>query len=65
MSIEEIETRLARIRDCADDPETAHAIEDSLHQGFIEYVASLEIPIAKKAKRVLESRKIEFPRWCA
>lgn len=65
MSQEDIEKRIQAIRDEADDPEAAHHHEDALRDDFLKYVATLDIPIADKAKLVLSTNEIEFPRWCA
>ena len=40
-------------------------MEDELVWDFIKYVATLDLEIAIKAKAVLQSRGIEFARWCA
>lgn len=65
MELKEIQERVQAIRDVAGDAEAAHSLEDALLQDFIAYVATLPIPIADKAKAVLETCKIDFERWCA
>lgn len=65
MTLKQIEERVERIRRMAGDDEAAHSEEDELRHDFIEYVASLPIPLAKKAWAVLETSGIRFARWCA
>ena len=59
MTLEEIEQRVAYIAMQKDDPEVAHSCEDDLHIEFIQYVASLDISLAAKAKAVLKTLDIE------
>jgi hypothetical protein len=66
MTTEEIESRIKNIRDIADDAESAHSSEDSLHLDFIKYVATLSehLPeLAAKAKLVASTEDINFSRW--
>lgn len=65
MTTEEIEAKIEGIRTGAGDYEVAHAMEDELQRDFIRYVATLGIPISSKAKLVLSTDKIDFPRYCA
>lgn len=67
MTSEEIEKRLAHIREVVGDPEAAHSAEDQLYEDFIRYVASLEklAKLSAKAKLVLKANEIKFPRFCA
>lgn len=65
MTIEEINERVAKIRESSWDDEVAHGMEDSLREDFIKYVATLDIPLAAKAKSVLETSEMKFNRWCA
>ena len=70
MTIKEIERCLNSIRKSIDggyiDYEVAHSEEDILHISFIKYVAdNYEGEIAEKAKLVLSSTKIKFPRYCS
>lgn len=71
MTIEEIQTRVAEISHVGTEiggfgnAEDAHEKEDKLRDDFISYVATLEIPIAEKAKAVLATNKIRFSRWYA
>lgn len=63
MTLQQIQDRLKAIEDAARDPEKAHIMEDMLQLDFIAYVATLRIPVALKAKEVLKSSEIDFPRW--
>ena len=65
MTIEEIELRVHEIDEMRADYEAAHAAEDALYKSFIEYVATLDIPLAHKAQAVLETQEIQFSRHCA
>ena len=65
MNMKDIENQVEMIRLAAGDDEIAHTLEDSLMVEFIEYVATLKLPIGIKARKVLETRRIDFARWCA
>ncbi len=66
MITEEIQKRIAVIKDSEWDYEVAHGLEDKLREDFIRYVATLEIPtLAEKAKLILSTEDIDFPRYCA
>jgi len=69
MTIKEINETLDEIRLKADEPETAHSIEDVLFYTFIAYIASdrscNDSAIRQKAQLVLTCRNIEFDRWYA
>ena len=68
MTIEEIQAKVERIRDLADDTERSHGAEDSLYLQFIQYVSTLttEDPLLPcKAKEVLKSRDVIKERWYA
>ena len=64
MTSDDIQSVLAVIQELANDPEAAHQIEDALYQDFIEHVAERGgEKLARMAREVLRSRKIDFPRW--
>lgn len=65
MTLEEINLRVRRIQRIKADDEVAHSEEDKLWGDFIAYVATLDIPLAAKAKAVLATKNINFSRWCA
>jgi len=65
VTLKEIRVFIEGIRRIASDDEGAHVQQDILYESFIEYVASLNISISRKAKEVLKVRKIEFSRWYA
>jgi hypothetical protein len=65
MTKEQIIKNVKEIKGSQHDAEAAHSMEDSLYLEFVEYVATLPIPIAEKAKEVLKTQYIEFSRWCA
>lgn len=66
MTTEEIKAKLMAINADSGDPEEAHGMEDELYVDFVKYVASLDdlSSLSEKAKLVLSSRYIRFPRWC-
>jgi hypothetical protein len=65
MTTQEIKDRIQYIKDVSGDSEHAHSKEDKLAHDFIAYVATLDAPIAKKARLVLETYTIDFSRWYA
>lgn len=70
MTIEEIKTRIRDIEDCSGDHERQHAKEDEMVWDFIEALADpveheMYEDIPTMAKALLESKKLEFNRWCA
>jgi hypothetical protein len=65
VSIQEIEQRVVEIQRERHDEERAHGLEDDLYREFIAYVATLESPIAAKARLVLSTKQIQFPRHCS
>jgi len=65
VTTEYIEVSLKAIEDTSGDAEAAHSMEDRLYHDFIEYVSTLEIPLAEKAKLILKTKQIPFERWCA
>jgi hypothetical protein len=66
MTLEEIQKRVAAIKEMAGDDESAHGAEDQLYSDFIAYVATLDNhSLAQKAKLVLSTAELRFSRWCA
>ena len=73
MTEEEIIERLNKIRGLGEgndkyhyDPEFAHDEEDKLYHDFVKYISTLNNhSLSRKAKMILQSQKIDFPRWCA
>ena len=66
MTLDEVENRVQKIRACAGDDETAHSMEDDLYRDFIECVATSTLEhYSDMARKILETNKIEFARWCA
>lgn len=65
MTTEEIQGRISNIHilKISDDDEAAHESEDRLHLDFIKYVATLDDPLAAKAKLVASTEDIDFFRW--
>ena len=66
MTIDDIKTELEHIKKIASDDESAHSLEDQLHKRFIQFIAgTADENLAKMAREVLKSSKIQFERWCA
>lgn len=66
MRIVEICERVDAIRKAAHDPESAHGLEDSLLADFVRYVAGGGADeLQEKARLVMSTALIDFPRWCA
>jgi hypothetical protein len=67
MTLEDIETTLADIREKADeyDDEAAHGLEKYLYKTVLRAIASNVPNAAKLAKLALTAEDIEFERWFA
>ncbi len=66
MKIEDVAFRLERIRKLADDDEAAHIGEDQLWLDVLEFIATGECPDPTAfAICAIQTRSIEFARWCA
>ena len=68
MTIEDIQHEVLRVTYYKDDDEIAHHTEDELYENFISYIANnAPVPkdVADMASAVLETKRIEFKRWCA
>lgn len=63
--LDEIEGRLAEIRETAHDYEAAHAMEDQLRHDVLEAIADGQQGARKLAAEVLKSSEIKFQRLCA
>lgn len=53
------------IKNSADDDESAHCLEDTLRESFIEYIATRKDALGEKARLILSTNEIDFSRWCA
>ena len=65
MTVEEVRRIVAQIADLDCDAESAHGAEDDLHEAVLQAIADGADNAAELAREALETRKIEFPRWCA
>jgi hypothetical protein len=66
MTVDEVKARVEEIRNMAGDDEAAHGMEDKLHQDVLRAIANRECPNpARLAYRALETKEIDFSRWCA
>ena len=62
----EVLARVERIRQLADDDESAHAEEDTLHHQVLALIADEKCPDPSRwAELALRTEDIEFARWCA
>ncbi|CAB4197446.1 hypothetical protein UFOVP1309_14 [uncultured Caudovirales phage] len=65
-NIQDIQAYLKKIELSKNDDETAHSMENSLHEYFIQFVASnANKELSDMAKEVLKSSDIDFDRWYA
>lgn len=67
MTLDDINERLDAIRAVVRDYETAHALEDSLHQDVLRAIAdgTIKVMYREAAALALTSGDIKFPRYCA
>ena len=66
MTEAEIKKRSKEIEGKRDDPEVAHDLEDLLYSDFIYYVAQTSTSsLQRKARLILQTQEIQFPRWTA
>lgn len=66
MTAEIVRRRVQDIRECAGDDEAAHSMEDQLHQDVLQSIADFECDSPYVcAKLALETKAIDFARWCA
>lgn len=67
LTLDEIQERVEKIAAFTADYEAAHGLEDQLWHDFIKYVASgiVDEQMAEKARAVLQTTQIDFPRYCA
>lgn len=68
MTSKEIRARVKKIKNVQGDPEYAHSEESGLYEEFVTYVVNSESTppdLAEKAKLVLRTKNIDFPRWIA
>ena len=67
MTIEEVKTRLKKIKEVKDDYEHAHILEDRLFHDFVKAIIEFSYQskenIIQLAQEVYKSRDIEFTRW--
>jgi hypothetical protein len=67
MEVSDVRQRVQAIADAADDPEDAHMREDELLVDVLRVIAgsATDDQARALAGAALETRKIEFERWCA
>lgn len=66
MTLEEITQKIQQIEDAKHDDETAHSLEDDLHQAVLKSIANKTCPTPRTAAWLaLTTLKIDFERWCA
>lgn len=70
MTTEEIQERIEKIKSCMGDYENAHSLEDDLRNDFIKYVSehpelSYYKGLATRARLILSTNDLDFPRYCA
>ncbi len=65
MTINEIQEKIDQITKESGDDETAHALEDALHQDVLRAIASGDDYPSELARKALTTLELEFARWCA
>ncbi len=65
MDVVDVRKRVEQIRGVVADDEAAHSREDRLWEDVLTAIAKADCPEAKLALAALETRHIEFGRWCA
>ena len=68
ITVEYVKARVEVIKTTIDDPEAAHELEDSLHEEVLEGIADGSVwaeDAADVASAALETKDLEFSRWCA
>lgn len=66
MTEKQIQEWIAYIERATGNPELAHIHEDNLRREFIQYIAEdYEGSLARKARLILVTEDIDFPRWTA
>ena len=66
MTVEDVEREVERIRAMAGDDEVAHSTEDDLWENVLRLIAAKETDDpAGLAAAALQTKTIEFARWCA
>lgn len=68
MTLDEVKKRVAAIAAAAvaDDDESAHSMEDELHQDVLNAIAECQCEDPHKvAAEALKTKEIDFARWCA
>ncbi len=63
MDVQEVQRQVARIREMADDNESAHAKEDSLWANVLEAIAGGISDSDGLASAALKTKEITFSRW--
>lgn len=62
MKTKEIKNDLLLIAGKRWDPEYAHIVEDNLYRNFIIHISKRKDKLGKKARLILTSEDIKFPR---
>lgn len=65
MTLEEIRTRVEKIRATRNDDESAHMLEAELYFEFVKFISESDSPYAPLAQEVLRTQAIKFGRWYA
>ena len=66
VTIEWIGEQVAAIRECVGDPDSAHSMEDDLYRIVLEHIGAGKVDDpALCACAALETKELDFPRWCA
>jgi hypothetical protein len=75
MTPEQAQHNIDRLKEISDDDERAHSFEDEMYINFVNTIADLDkrtdftffdlAELINAAKIIVQSRDLEFARWCA
>lgn len=65
MTVKEAQRRLEAVREVVGDDEKAHSREDELHRDVLQHIALGGRNGAALARIALQTRELDFARWCA
>ena len=65
MTLSEVENMVRDINDCKDDFEMAHEMEDDLYRDVLKEMVAGNPESKEMARIALQTREINFPRYCS
>ena len=64
MTIKEVKIRYNKIKSIMYDDEAAHSAEDNLYMDVLQHIANGGSDAVEIAKIALETKNLDFSRWC-